>query len=61
MERDLTTTEAARMIGVHRQTLLKWCRRRLLPSYFIGCGKHRRIRAADVAKFVANRDSIQWQ
>jgi len=46
---------------VHRQTLLKWCRRRLLPSYFIGCGKHRRIRAADVAKFVANRDSIQWQ
>jgi excisionase family DNA binding protein len=55
MERDLTTTEAAAMLGVNRFTVRRWCQKRRLPSYFISDAqlrsKDRRIRAADVAKF----------
>lgn len=42
-ERDLTTTEAARIAGVCNRTVVKWCDLGLVKHYRIPGGNHRRI------------------
>ena len=44
----LTIGDASRLLGVHANTLRRWCTAGLLKEYRIGLGHHRRFRHADV-------------
>jgi len=55
----LTTVEAARMLGVSRQFLIKLLERREIPHHMVGT--HRRIYAQDVIAYKARRDRKRRQ
>ncbi len=52
----LTMREASRLLGVHSNTLRRWCRAGLLREYRIGVGRHRRFRHADLAALL-----VEWR
>lgn len=47
---DLSTTEAAAILGVHPDTLKLWAKRNLIPSWRTP-GGHRRFNRADLERF----------
>jgi excisionase family DNA binding protein len=53
-DRDLTTTQAAEILGVSRQYLVRLLDDEVIPSYLVG--SHRRLRVDDVMIFKARRD-----
>ena len=55
----LTTVEAARMLGVSRQFLIKLLQRGEIPCYMVGT--HRRIYFRDVLVYKAKRDGKRRQ
>jgi excisionase family DNA binding protein len=48
----LTTTEVARLLNVHPNTVRHWTDAQLLPAYRIGPRRDRRFRRADVDAFL---------
>ena len=50
----LTVSEAARMLHVHPNTLRKWCDSGVIPSYRIGRRGDRRVRIADVERYLTS-------
>jgi excisionase family DNA binding protein len=55
----LTTVEAARMLGVSRQFLIKLLERDEMPHHMVGT--HRRIYVRDLLAYKAKRDSKRRQ
>lgn len=55
----LTTVEAARMLGVSRQFLIKLVERDEIPYHMVGT--HRRIYVRDLLAYKAKRDSMRRQ
>ena len=54
----ITIAEAARMAGVHRNTVRSWCANGRLSSVRINRRGDRRVHRRDVERFVARRGSI---
>jgi diguanylate cyclase (GGDEF)-like protein/PAS domain S-box-containing protein/excisionase family DNA binding protein len=54
----ITITEAARLAGVHRNTVRSWCASGRLSSVRINRRGDRRIRRRDVERFVARRQAV---
>ncbi len=54
---ELTTTTAARLLGISRPTLMKLVARGDLAAYKVG--SHTRLKAADVFKFSASRQAAR--
>ena len=50
----LTTTEVARLLNVHPNTVRHWTDAQLLPAYRIGPRRDRRFRRADIEDFLKN-------
>lgn len=48
----LTTTEVARLLNVHPNTVRHWTDAQLLPAYRIGPRRDRRFHRADVDEFL---------
>ncbi len=48
----LTTTEAARYLGVHPNTVRRWESRGLLPAYRLGTRGDRRFLREDIDRFL---------
>ena len=48
----LTMREAAWALGVHQNTLRRWCDKGMLPYYRYGQGKERRFKAEDITDFI---------
>ncbi|MGX9297742.1 helix-turn-helix domain-containing protein [Tsukamurella paurometabola] len=57
MPRELTTTEAARQLGVTRPTVMKWIKDGSLAAHMVG--SHHRVLAKDVMEFVEERREEQ--
>ncbi len=57
MPEELTTTEAARVLGTSRPTLMKLVRNGLLPH--VKVGTHTRLRRDDVLGFKAEREAAR--
>ncbi len=55
----LTTTEVARLLNVHPNTVRHWADAHLLPAYRIGPRRDRRFRRADIEDFLKNGASAQ--
>jgi excisionase family DNA binding protein len=51
----VTTSEAARLLGVHPETVRRWTREGVLPSSRTA-GRHRRIRRSDIEDLARERD-----
>lgn len=49
---DLSTVEAAAILGCHAETVRRWADKGELPS-FTTPGKHRRFRRSDIDAFLA--------
>lgn len=58
-EAQLTTVEAARMLGVSRQFLVKMLERGEIPYHMVGT--HRRVYVGDLLAYRAKRDSKRRQ
>ena len=54
LNRMLTVTEAAEILGVSNSTLRKFSNESKIQSYRIGSGRHRRFRKGDVLAFLEN-------
>ena len=52
----LTTSEVARRLGAHINSVRHWADIGLLPCYRIGVRKDRRFRSEDVAVFLGSPD-----
>ena len=50
----LTTTEAARYLSVHPNTVRRWEKQGLLPAYRLGTRGDRRFLREDVDRFLNN-------
>lgn len=48
----MTTTEASRLLGVDRRTVVKWCEQGSLPSVRLGEGGHWRLIRSGVERIV---------
>lgn len=48
----LSVREAAKMLGVHENTLRRWADEGMLPVYRYGMRKDRRVKRADLEKFL---------
>jgi len=59
LPKELTTTTAAKMLGVSRPTLMQLVRNNELPSHKVG--SHTRILAEDVQKYVEARAKVRRQ
>ena len=55
----LTTTEVARILNVHPNTVRHWSDAQLLPAYHIGPRRDRRFLPADVAAFLSTGERIR--
>jgi excisionase family DNA binding protein len=53
-DRDLTTSQAADVLGVSRQYVVRLLDGEVIPSYLVG--SHRRVRLDDLTEFRAARD-----
>ncbi len=51
---DLSTEEAAALMGVHARSVLRWAKAGLLPAWQTGGGRWR-IRPAELRRFMAER------
>ena len=49
----LTTSDVARLINVHINTVRRWSNQRILKAYRIGSRGDRRFRREDIASFLA--------
>ena len=56
----VTIAEAARLAGVHRNTVRSWCASGRLSSVRINRRGDRRIRRPDVERFVARRAAVAF-
>lgn len=56
---ELSTTEAARQLGVSRPTVMKWIREGVLPAHKVR--SHHRLFSEDVMSFAASRHSGQME
>lgn len=57
MPRELTTTEAARLLGVSRPTVMKWIKDGVVASHKVG--SHHRLLATDVVELSQVRQAEQ--
>ena len=53
----LTTSDVARMLNVHINTVRRWSNQGILKTYRIGSRGDRRFREADIASFLLQEDS----
>jgi len=51
----LTTSEAARLLKVHPNTVRRWSNQGILKAYRIGPRGERRFRRDDIAAFIGER------
>lgn len=59
LPKELTTTTAAKMLGISRPTLMQLINKNELPAYKVG--SHTRIRTEDVQKYIADRTAARRQ
>lgn len=48
----ITIAQAAKMLGVHKETLRRWDRKGILKAVKIGTRKDRRYRQSDLLKII---------
>ena len=53
----LTTSDVARMLNVHINTVRRWSNQGILKTYRIGSCGDRRYREADIASFLSHESS----
>ena len=53
----LTTSEAAQLIGIHSNTVRRWCEERILKAYRIGNRGDRRFRREDIDSFLKEAEA----
>jgi excisionase family DNA binding protein len=53
----LTTSDVARMLNVHINTVRRWSNQGILKTYRIGSRGDRRFREADIASFLSQEPS----
>jgi excisionase family DNA binding protein len=53
----LTTSDVARMLNVHINTVRRWSNQGILKTYRIGSRGDRRFREADIASFLSQESS----
>ena len=53
----LTTTEVAKLLHVHPNTVRQWANRELLHGYRLGSRRDRRFKQGDVDRFIGQNGS----
>ena len=54
--RDLTTSQAGRLMRVSCRTVQKWIDRKLLKGHTVARSRHRRVLTSDLITFAANHE-----
>jgi len=54
----LTTSEVARLLNVHINTVRRWSNQEILKAYRIGSRGDRRFRQEDIASFLLQKSTI---
>lgn len=56
----LTTSDVARLLNVHINTVRRWSNQNVLKAYRIGSRGDRRFERKDIANFLSQRSKIAW-
>ena len=59
--RMLTTTEVARFLNVHPNTVRQWANRELIHAYRLGTRGDRRFKREEVDNFLSKNNLRSWQ
>lgn len=57
----LTTSEAAQLLGIHRNTLRKWANQGVITAYRIGPRRDRRFRREDIESFLEESEAEDFR
>ena len=57
----LTTTEVARFLNVHPNTVRQWANRELIHAYRLGTRGDRRFKREEVDNFLSKNNLQSWQ